>query len=135
MPPGSQPGHGVVLQRHTNQEVVLERSTAASTSQEAAHATQQEPEAQLGGSGEEAAEIAAATFDPAVHQRYLDLPPWPPTTHAELTVGWRGRLAAQLCAAACRRRRGCRRGWASPAEASCDLRSLACTRAGLLEPD
>ena len=41
------------------------------------------------GTGEEAEAAAAATFDAAVHQQYLDLPPWPQPTEQELKVGFR----------------------------------------------
>lgn len=40
------------------------------------------------GTGEEAEAAAAATFDAAVHQQYLDLPPWPQPTEQELRVGF-----------------------------------------------
>lgn len=55
---------------------------------------QQAPGGQAGGdlgfvpgTGEDAEAAAAAAFDAAVHQQYLDLAPWPQPTEEELKVG------------------------------------------------
>lgn len=80
-----QPGHGVVLERRSELEVA-----AADTNTAADAGTVNNLE--VAGTGDDAAAAAAQTFDPAVHQQYLDLPVWPPTTREELTVRGRSRL-------------------------------------------
>ena len=76
---------------------------AATTEQEELmwqeHQLQQQQQQQEGSEASEGSEArdeqqwaeAAAdlAYDGAVHQQYLDLPPWPATTHDELAVSWR----------------------------------------------
>lgn len=47
----------------------------------------EEAQEQRPGTGPEAAAAAAATFDAAVHQQYLDLPAWPTPSEEDITVG------------------------------------------------
>ncbi|PRW59787.1 putative prolyl 4-hydroxylase 3 [Chlorella sorokiniana] len=56
--------------------------------QQAAEGQAGSAQAFVPGTGADAEAAAAATFDAAVHQQYLDLPAWPQPTEAELKGGW-----------------------------------------------
>lgn len=94
MPPGTQPGFRAAQEL----ELVRLSMEPAREAAEGVAALDQEWEQEQGedatehqqlqaGTGSDAAEAAAAAFDSATHQAYLDLPTWPEATEEELTVG------------------------------------------------